>query len=57
MQYLYEQLELDGKRFTVMDKKGKEDVYDPVLGRKVQKKGDKLSKNDLLEMLYKSRNI
>jgi len=57
IQYLYEQLQLDGMRFTAMQKTGKEDVLDPALGRKVQKKGDKLVKNDLLEMLYKSRNI
>ena len=57
IQYLYEQLQLDGQRFTVMDKTGKEDVFDPVLGRKVQKKGKKLTKDDLLDMLYKSRNI
>jgi hypothetical protein len=57
MQYLFEQLQLDGIRFTVMDKTGKEDVFDPVLGRKVQNKGKKLSKDELLEMLFKSRNI
>ena len=57
MQYLYEQLQLDGKRFTTMDKTGKEDVFDPVLGKKVQKKGKKLTKDEVLEMLYKSRNI
>ena len=57
VQYLYEQLELDGQRFTVMDKKGKEDVFDPVLGKKVQQKGHKLTKQELLDMLFKSRNI
>ena len=57
MQYLYEQLQLDGMRFTTIDKTGKEDVFDPILGRKVQKKGKKLTKDDLLDMLYKSRNI
>ena len=57
LQYIYEQLELDGKRFTVIDKKGKEDVFDPILGKKVKKKGNKLTKDDLLEMIYKSRNI
>ena len=32
-------------------------TYDPILGKKVQKKGNKLSKDEVLEMLYKSRNI
>ena len=40
-----------------MDKKGKEDVFDPVLGKKVQQKGHKLTKQELLDMLFKSRNI
>ena len=57
IQYLYEQLQLDGMYFTTIEKKGKEEVYDPVLGKKVKKTGTKLTKNDLLELLYKSRNI
>ena len=57
IQYLYEQLQLDGMYFTTIEKKGKEEVYDPVLGKKIKKTGTKLTKNDLLELLYKSRNI
>jgi len=57
IQYLYEQLQLDGMYFSTIEKKGKEEVYDPALGKKVKKTGTRLTKNDLLELLYKSRNI
>jgi hypothetical protein len=55
--YIYQQLELDGMRFTNIQKVGKEDVQDHVLGKKVKKTGKKLTKAELLEMLYKSRKI
>ena len=57
MEYIYKQLELDGHRFTNLQKIGKEDIFDPILGKKVRNKGKKLSKLDIIGMLYKSRNI
>jgi hypothetical protein len=57
MEYIYKQLELDGFRFTTLQKIGREDVFDPILGRKVKKTGKKLSKQDLIDMLFLERNI
>ena len=57
MEYIYKQLELDGHRFTTLQKIGKEDIFDPILGKKVKHTGKKLSKQDLLGMLFESRNI
>lgn len=57
VQYIYQQLELDGMRFTNIQKVGKEDVLDPILGKKVKTVGKRLTKPELLEMLYKSRKI
>jgi hypothetical protein len=57
MEYIYKQLELDGFRFTTSQKIGREDVFDPILGKKARTKGKKLSKLDIIGMLYKSRNI
>ena len=45
LQYLYQQLELDGMRFTNLQKIGKEDVHDQVLGKKVKKIGKPLKKS------------
>ena len=57
MEYIYKQLELDGHRFTNLQKIGKEDIFDPILGKKVKHTGKKLLKKDLLEMLFLERNI
>ena len=57
MEYIYKQLELDGFRFTTLQKIGREDVFDPILGRKVKKTGKQLSKQDLIDMLFLERNI
>ena len=43
MEYIYKQLELDGHRFTTLQKIGKEDIFDPILGKKVKHTGNKLS--------------
>ena len=56
MEYIYKQLELDGHRFTNLEKIGREEVFDPILG-KVKKTGQRLSKDQLIDMLFKSRNI
>ena len=47
MEYIYKQLELDGRRFTNLEKIGREDVFDPILGKKVQKKDKGLRKINL----------
>ena len=47
MEYIYKQLELDGHRFTNLEKIGREDVFDPILGKKVQKKDKGLRKINL----------
>ena len=57
MEYIYKQLELDGHRFTNLQKIGKEDIFDPILGKKVKHTSKKLLKKDLLEMLFLERNI
>jgi hypothetical protein len=36
MEYIYKQLELDGHRFTNLEKIGREKVFDLILGKKVK---------------------
>jgi hypothetical protein len=40
-----------------LNKIGKEDIFDPILGKKVKHTGKKILKKDLLEMLFLERNI
>jgi hypothetical protein len=55
MEYIYKQLELDGIFISDMDKTGIQ--YVTLLGKNVQDSRKKLKKKDILEMLFKSRNI
>jgi hypothetical protein len=55
MEYIYKQLELDGIFISDMDKTGTQ--YVTTLGKNTQDTKKKLKKKDILEMLYKSRNI
>ena len=57
MQYIKTQLELRGKRFDVSDFTGVKTNFDNILGKKVKQKVAKITKDEMLNMLYKMLHI